>query len=235
MRETRKQTNGKKRRSPECQKALLISWACFLIIGALLGCGICALAGAGQAPEEQTSEAERDAETLPPYGTRDGRVMAGEMSMDWGGDYEDEFVVIACSLSEDLQEFTFYLCKGYYIDYSFAMAVMFRESSFNTGAVSADGHDHGLFQIRDVNNEWLEETIGVTDMNDPYQNIRAGLFMLRRLFEKYDDPARVLMAYNMGEYGASMLWEQGVYETTFTRRIFETADKYEAEIESSKK
>lgn len=236
MRETRKQMNAKKWYLSKRPKALFISWACFLIIGALLGGGICALAGAGQAPaEEQTSAAEQTPETLPPYGTRDGRIMGGEMSMDWGGDFDDEFVTIACPLPEDLQEFTFYLCKGYYIDFPFAMAVMFRESSFNVNATSADGRDHGLFQIRDVNNEWLEEQIGVTDMNDPYQNIRAGLYILRRLFEKYDDPARVLMAYNMGEYGASTLWKQNVYETTYTRRVLETADEYEAEIERSKK
>lgn len=75
--------------------------------------------------------------------------------------------------------------------------------------------------------------LGLTDMTNPYQNIRAGLYILRRLFEKYDDPAKVLMAYNMGEYGASVLWEQGVFETTFTRRVLTTADEFATEIENN--
>lgn len=217
----------KKKRLSKYGKALLISWIILFLIGGTVGAiitGACV---------SSTAATKQEATVLPPYGTRDGREFTGEISMDWGGDYEDEFVVLDCALSEDLQEFTFYLCKGYYIDYSFAMAVMFRESSFNVQAVSADGRDHGLFQIRDVNNERLEATIGVTDMNDPYQNIRAGLFTLRELFEKYDDPCKVLMAYNMGEYGASVLWEQGVFETTFTRRVITTANEYAAEIENN--
>lgn len=216
----------KKKRLSQFGKVLLISWLILFIIGGAIGAGITGLCVSSKTPAQQKTI------VLPPYGTRDGREMVGEPSFDWGGDYDDEFVVLDCALSEDLQEFTFYLCKGYYIDYSFAMAVMFRESSFNPEAVSADGRDHGLFQIRDVNNERLEAAIGVTDLNDPYQNIRAGLFILRGLFEKYDDPARVLMAYNMGEGGAATLWENGVYETTFSRRVLQTADEYAAEIEN---
>lgn len=217
----------KKKRLSRFGKVLLISWLILFIIGGTIGAAITGLCVSSK------THAQQEATVLPPYGTRDGREMVGEPSFDWGGDYDDEFVVLDCALSEDLQEFTFYLCKGYYIDYSFAMAVMFRESSYNVQAVSEDGRDHGLFQIRDVNNERLEAAIGVTDMYDPYQNIRAGLFMLRELFEKYDDPRKVLMAYNMGEYGASVLWEQGVFDTTFTRRVLTTADEYAAEIENN--
>lgn len=218
----------KKKRLSRFGKVLLISWLILFIIGGTIGATI-----TGGLCVSSKTPAQQEATVLPPYGTRDGREMVGEPSFDWGGDYDDEFVVLDCALSEDLQEFTFYLCKGYYIDYSFAMAVMFRESSYDVQAVSKDGRDHGLFQIRDVNNERLEAAIGVTDMYDPYQNIRAGLFMLRELFEKYDDPRKVLMAYNMGEYGASILWEQGVFDTTFTRRVLTTADEYAAEIENN--
>ena len=45
--------------------------------------------------------------------------------------------------------------------------------------------------------------------------------MDRQQFEKYDDPHRVLMAYNMGEYGASVLWEQGVFESNYSRKVLQ--------------
>lgn len=53
---------------------------------------------------------------------------------------------------------------------------------------------------------------------DPYQNIRAGVFVLRKLFERYQDTNMVLMAYNMGEDGADRLWEKGIYSTDYTER-----------------
>ena len=196
------------RTTPHKKKKRLSRFGKVLLISWLILFIIGAAIGAGITGlcVSSKTHAQQEATVLPPYGTRDGREMVGEPSFDWGGDY---------------------------IDYSFAMAVMFRESSYNVQAVGEDGRDHGLFQIRDVNNERLEAVIGVTDMYDPYQNIRAGLFMLRELFEKYDDPRKVLMAYNMGEYGASVLWEQGVFDTTFTRRVLTTADEYAAEIENN--
>ena len=45
------------------------------------------------------------------------------------------------------------------------------------------------------------------------------MFILRKLFEKYEDPELVLMAYNMGEDGAKTLWEQGIFETNYTKSV----------------
>ena len=104
---------------------------------------------------------------------------------------------------------------------------MYAESSFRTDVVS-DTDDYGLMQINSVNHEKLTENLGITDFTDPYQNIRAGVYILRGLFEKYDDAAKVLMAYNMGDYGASVLWDKGVYSTTYTNKVLAKADEYAA-------
>ena len=69
-------------------------------------------------------------------------------------------------------------------------------------------------QINTVNHEWLQEKLGITDFLDPYQNTRSGIYILRTLFEKYQDTAKVLMAYNMGEDGAKKLWDKGIYDTS---------------------
>ena len=37
------------------------------------------------------------------------------------------------------------------------------------------------------------------------------------------------MAYNMGEYGASTLWDKGVYETNYSIKVLTKADEYEAQ------
>lgn len=69
------------------------------------------------------------------YGAYDGRVFTSEISMDWSGD-EFDFTPLDCNLDEATQEFTFYLCKGYDIDWTMVMALMQKESSFRSDIIS---------------------------------------------------------------------------------------------------
>lgn len=202
---------------------ILISWLVVLIIGGLIGGTIVGCTSKNSENKDPYSD------TSNFYGTRDDRVFTNgaEMSRDWGGDLD--FKPFNVPLDESVQEFVYYLSYGYYIDFPFVMALIERESSFKVDAVSAT-NDNGLMQINKVNQDWLSEQLDITDFDDPYQNIRAGLYILRNLFEKYDDPSKVLMAYNMGEYGASVLWEQGVVETSYSRKILARANEFETEL-----
>lgn len=163
-----------------------------------------------------------------PYGSRDGNSITddGEFIMLKNPEYD--FVPIECELPYELQEYTYYICKAYYIDFNFVMALMFTESSFKTDVVSST-NDYGLMQINACNHKVLEDKLGITDIMEPYQNIRAGLYILRGLFEKYDDASRVCMAYSLGEYGASVLWDKGVYSTSYSNKILAKADEYAAQ------
>lgn len=165
------------------------------------------------------------AQPTDPYGTRDGKTLTDEGLIIVES---EEFVPIECALPEDLQEYTYYICQAYYIDFDFAMALMFAESSFKADVVSST-NDYGLMQINACNHAELEDKLGITDIMEPHQNIRAGLYLLRGLFEKYDDAARVCMAYSLGEYGASVLWEQGVYSTNYSNKILAKANEYAAQ------
>lgn len=208
-------------------KRIVISWLIFFLAGCFIGSVVswaCTRntyqkrieemkAERMYAPEVQNYEPET-------YGTYDERSFAGsEISLDWGGgDYD--FTPMDVSLDEDIQEFIFYLCKGYNIEFTFVMGMIQQESTFNPNAVSGTG-DYGLMQINKMNFESLEKVLGISDFLDPYNNVRAGMYILRNLFEKYESPAMVLMAYNMGENGASKLWAQGVYETNYSRSVLE--------------
>ena len=72
-----------------------------------------------------------------------------------------------------------------------------------------------------------------TDFTEPYGNVRAGMFILRKLFEKYETPEKVLMAYNMGETGASRLWEQGIFEINYSKSVLQIQQELNAELERS--
>lgn len=163
------------------------------------------------------------------YGAYDDRCFTEEISLDWGaGDLD--FTPLECGMPEEQQEFVFYLCSGYNLDFTLVMALIQHESDFNPDIVSPT-NDYGYMQINLVNQQWLTETLGVTDYLDPYQNIRAGVFILRKLFERYQDTDMVLTAYNMGEASASRLWEKGVFSTDYTERILTIQEQFNDQLE----
>lgn len=135
---------------------------------------------------------------------------------------------IDCRLDDATQQMILERCEELDLDFAFVMAVIFRESSFRPNADS--GSSVGLMQINRVNHDWLSKELGITDFFDPEQNVKAGTYMLRQLFEKYEDAGMVLMAYNMGESGARKLWNKGVYTTDYAESVFQQADIYNQEI-----
>lgn len=140
---------------------------------------------------------------------------------------------IQCPLDDDTQQMILDKCNHFGIDFAFCMAVIKHESTFRPDVISYNGTSVGLMQINKCNHKWLREQIGITDFMDPEQNVTAGLYMLRQLFEKYDDPHSVLMAYNMGEGGAAKLWKKGVFTSEYSRSILQTQEEYLMEIERS--
>lgn len=136
---------------------------------------------------------------------------------------------IDCPLDDDTQQMILDKAEHFNIDFAFTMAVINKESSFNPKADS--GSSVGLMQINRINHSWLSEEVGFTDFWDPEQNVTAGLYMLRDLFEKYEDPALVLMAYNMGEAGAKKLWDQGIYTSDYAEGVLQQAEIYNQEIQ----
>ena len=210
----------------------LIFTAVVLLIGALLGALIAGIAHKDTKEIETGTTSEKNEyimQHVNHYGAYDGRVFTSEISMDWSGD-EYDFIPLNCKLDKETQEFTFYLCKGYDIDWTLVMALMQKESSFRSDIISSTD-DYGLMQINKCNHEWLEETIGVTDFLNKEQNIRAGVFVLRKLFEEYTDPNLVLMAYNMGSNGAEKLWNKGIYSTPYVDEILTYQAEFEKQLE----
>lgn len=208
----------KKRKKPLSKQAktTITFIICIFLVGAILG-GIITGAIKDTAVDKK-----------PMYGSRDGNSIAEDGELIVLKNNEADFIPIDCELPYELQEYTYYLCQAYYIDFDFVMALMFTESSFNATAVSAT-NDYGLMQINACNHKQLEDKLGITDIMEPYQNIRAGLYMLRGLFEKYDDASKVCMAYSLGEYGASVLWDKGIYSTSYSNKILIKADEYKTQ------
>lgn len=209
-------------------KRVLISWVVVAIIFSLVGFGIGAICSGNDSPEQPEPETQKE---VLIFGQLDGRIFEGEMPGEWMNG-ERKFVPLNVPMDEDLQEFIFYLSQAYEMDFTFVMALIQQESSYKPDVISAS-NDYGLMQINEINHPYLQEQLGITDFTEPYGNVRAGMFILRKLFEKYETPEKVLMAYNMGETGASRLWEQGIFEINYSKSVLQIQQELNAELERS--
>ena len=103
-----------------------------------------------------------------------------------------------CTLSEYLQEYTYNLCNEHGIPYELVMAVMKKESAYQTTAYS--GNSYGLMQINIINYKYAQN-LGVYDLYDPAGNILVGVNLLSELMERHT-VSDALICYNVGETAA---------------------------------
>ena len=147
------------------------------------------------------------------------------MSVEW---YAEEDYFLDVPLDRDLQAYIHGLCEESGLPYTLAVAVIEAESSYIPWAVSASG-DYGLMQINAVCHDWLAGELGITDFLDPYQNVRAGIYILSGYYRQYGYESGALMAYNLGQGAAEALFAQGVYSTDYSARVMEIQARLEAE------
>lgn len=132
----------------------------------------------------------------------------------------DEFIVSEqVTLTDELQEFLWYICKIYNLDYYLVLAIIDVESGFNSNALSLN--NYGLMQINEINHTWLEAELMIdSNFLNPYNNILAGCYMLSEISKKYEQYNEILLVYNLGETGASRLFSNGIYNTSYTSKVY---------------
>lgn len=134
--------------------------------------------------------------------------------------WEDE------SLTPDLQYRCWEMGKKYNVPKEIIMAIAYRESTYRPSLISADGHDYGLCQIRDVNHDRVNKAVGrKLDYLNGEDSIEACAFMLSELYQKYSANGwhYILMSYNGGEGYSRKLAKQGIYSSKYSRAVLEKA------------
>lgn len=129
-------------------------------------------------------------------------------------------------LSDSLQRYIYEICADENVPVTLVMAMIEHESGFDPEAVSPTD-DYGLMQINAVNHEWLKEEYRCADMMNPYQNVFCGISIISSYIDKYGELDKVLMAYNMGNYGAQKAWKNGVTSTAYSEEILSLMKEYE--------
>jgi hypothetical protein len=137
------------------------------------------------------------------------------------------------NLPVEQQKFTYNLCKDYGIQYELFLSTMYKESGYNPNAIGG-GNSYGLSQIHISNHAMLSSRLGITNFLDPYENIKAGIYML----SLYLDSARkivsddrsievyALNSYNMGE-GAyyTTCYSNGILDRAYSNSILAIRDR----------
>lgn len=136
----------------------------------------------------------------------------------------------AVPLNHDTQAQVLGWCEEYGVPYTVALAVIEAESSFRPDA--ENGSCYGYMQINSINKSWLFQEIGVTNLEDPLQNLHSGIYMLGDLYGKYGDWHKALVCYNCGETGAyNHYFSQGLTSSGYSRHVMELEAKW-AEVVS---
>ena len=133
-------------------------------------------------------------------------------------------------LNNEYQQYIYEQCN--YDDdlYLLIVAVIKTESNFDPYAVSYDGHDYGLMQLRDSYHAEMCENYGVSDPKEPYDNLKSGISMLKEYLDKWEYKNLALMCYNCGQDGARKLWKNGIYSTDYTVKVLNTYKQYKEEV-----
>lgn len=132
---------------------------------------------------------------------------------------------------EEINQIVEECCEDYDISPYLVESIIFYESTYNPNATNYNKTCFGLMQIGKRWHLSRMERLGVTDLYDPKSNILVGVDYLQELFEKYEDPAIVLMVYH-GEKNAVKKANQGNI-SRYARDILERAKELEESREEA--
>ena len=112
-------------------------------------------------------------------------------------------------LDAELQIWVFDYCKDKKLNPYLIFAMCERESQYKADAVGDSGRSLGIMQIQPRWNGWRMDKLGCTDLMDARQNMMVGIDILMDLYNKFNDTAWVLMAYNGGSAYANRNYNAG--------------------------
>lgn len=124
-------------------------------------------------------------------------------------------------LSEDLQTYIYKLSKEKDIPHELVLGVIKTESNFNPRAknINKNGSiDRGIMQINSCHEDLCKQ-LEVTDLYNPYQNVKVGVELLSNIYKQYPNIHKAMMVYNMGLNGAKRNWKVGRGSTTYSRKV----------------
>lgn len=166
------------------------------------------------------------------------------MSADWSSEdiegfksYEipQEYEKYGGYLPEIVQVYLYCLCSQSGVDYATALGVIEVESSYHWDAVSGYGAK-GYMQVYQEAHKDRIKRLEISDIMNPYQNIRAGVDYLAELVDKYNgNYEKVLTSYRWGVTGAYVdYYSKDQTSCEYTEMVMAAAERIRNQIEGEK-
>ena len=131
-------------------------------------------------------------------------------------------------LDKDLQRYIYDLCQDKNITYETVLAIIWRESRFQTDVVNVNNNktkDVGLMQINDSAHDWLRQNVREDlDLYNPYDNVLAGISLLEYCIDKTGAEYTGLYAYGTGVSGYYNNINKGITTNKVTDLAYEYVD-----------
>lgn len=140
---------------------------------------------------------------------------------------DTNFKTYNVKLPVDQQQYLYSVCQKYGVQYELMLAIMYQESTFNPNAIGG-GNSYGLCQVHISNLSMLQYRLGITDLLDPYDNIKAGVYMysiymnaaLRASSDTRIQEVYALNSYNMGEANyLSTCYNNGIIDRYYSNSV----------------
>ena len=139
---------------------------------------------------------------------------------------EKAYIPIDIPMEAELQEWIYTYCNERNISPAIVIAVIEKESNYNSNAIGDKCNSYGLMQIYKKFHTDRMEKLGVTDLLDARQNVKVGVDYLLELFNESPEPAWVLNAYNGGRAYANRKAAAGE-DTEYSVDILDRAEVLE--------
>jgi hypothetical protein len=159
-------------------------------------------------------------------------------------EYYEGFKFLDIPLSEELQLYTFNICKKYDESYMFIMAIIFTESTFQEDVKCKNKTDDlysiGLMQLNERFIDTFKNLTGIKDfdINNPRHNIEGCIAMIHNLREQWsqydisdeDMLLAITNSYNLGfEKYKNAVMRKGFYSREYDRKVMKNKIKLETD------
>lgn len=113
-------------------------------------------------------------------------------------EYREQRPLYDVPLSAEIQRYIFNVSDYYGVDPALVLAVIERESGYNSAAIGDSGDSIGLMQIQPRWHAARMDKLGVDDLFNPYENVSLGVDILASYIDEGHGEEWALHAYNGG-------------------------------------
>lgn len=138
--------------------------------------------------------------------------------------YQEQEPLYDVPLSDEIQRYIMNICRYYEMDPALVLAVIEQESGYDETAVGDGGEAYGLMQVQARWHLARMESLGVTDLLNPYENVAVGVDILAEKLDEGLGTGWALMAYNGGNQYANEMKQAGRI-SDYAKGIIERAEE----------